>query len=139
MQKGYRLLEHTADMGLEARALSRARVHEEMARGLAMLVFGDCAVKAKIKTKLFVRAEDPVELLVCWLNEVVYWSEKENLVPSGFHIESVSDKELQATITGEPYDVERHNIEHQIKSVTYHQACLEETADGWYSRVYIDL
>jgi SHS2 domain-containing protein len=104
-----------------------------------MLAFGNCATKAKVKTKIFVRAEDPVELLVCWLNEVVYWSEKNNLVPSAFHIESVSDKELQATIAGEPFDMERHSVERQIKSVTYHQACLEERVDGWYSRVYVDL
>ncbi len=135
----FRLLEHTADMGIEARAGSCHEVLEEMARGLTMLVFGDSPAVAKVKAEISVRAADPVELLVSWLNEVVYWSEKDNLVPTAFRVESIGDNELQATISGEPFDSERHAVERQVKSVTYHQACLEETPDGWYARVYVDL
>ena len=135
----YRLLEHTADMGIEARAASRQEVMEEMARGLTMLVFGDSKAAAKIQTEISAHAGNPVELLVSWLNEVVYWIEKDNLVPAAFRIEALGDGELMATVAGETFDPERHVVERQVKSVTYHQACLEKTDDGWYARVYVDL
>ena len=136
---GFRLLAHTADMGIEARAASREKVVEEMARGLTALMFGRSPAVAQVTTSFVVRADDPVELLVSWLNEVLYWSEKDNLVPASFHVGALSDGELQATIAGEPYHPRRHAVERQVKSVTYHQACLEKTPAGWYARVYVDL
>lgn len=135
----FRLLEHTADMGVEARAGSCERVLEEMARGLATMIYGDSPAAVQVEAKIVVRAEDPVELLVSWLNEVVYWCEKDSLVPAAFQVESISAVELRAVISGEPFDPERHVVERSVKSVTYHQACLEEVPGGWYARVYVDL
>jgi SHS2 domain-containing protein len=126
-------------MGIEARAASREAVVEEMVRGLAAMIFGCSPATERVTAKLAVRAEDPVELLVSCLNEVVYWSEKDNLVPAAMHIESIRNGELLATIAGEPFDPDRHCIERQVKSVTYHQACIDETPGGWYARVYVDL
>jgi SHS2 domain-containing protein len=139
IDNSYRFLEHVADMGIEARAGSRAEVFQGMARGLVVLIFGDSPAVATASAKIAVRAEDPVELLVGWLNEVAYWCEKNDMVPSAFTIDALSDNELQAAIFGEPFTPERHAVERQVKSVTYHQACLEETPEGWYARVYVDL
>ena len=135
----FRLLEHTADMGIEARAGSCERVLEEMARGLASMIYGDSTAAATRDAKVVVHGEDPVELLVGWLNEVVYWCEKDGLVPAAFQVESISAVELRAVVSGEAFDRQRHVVERSVKSVTYHQACLEKTADGWYARVYVDL
>ena len=126
-------------MGIEARAASREAVVEEMVRGLAVLIFGRSPVAPRVTAKIEVRAEDPVELLVSCLNEVVYWSEQGHLVPAALHIQSIGDGELRATIAGEPFDPERHSMEREVKSVTYHQACLDEIPGGWYARVYVDL
>jgi SHS2 domain-containing protein len=135
----YRLIEHTADMGIEARGDSPARVLREMALGLKAMMFGDSPALPTESTRVTVHAEDLTDLLVCWLNEVVYWSEKNNLVPSEFDIALFSGTALRATVSGEPFDPLRHAVERQVKSVTYHQACLEKVADGWHARVYIDL
>jgi SHS2 domain-containing protein len=135
----FRLLAHTADMGIEARAASREAVVEEMTRGLILLMFGDNRAEARIKARIVVRGDDPVELLVSCLNEVVFWSEKDHLVPAALEVESIGNGQLQATISGEPFDPERHCVERQVKSVTYHQACLDQTPDGWHARVYVDL
>ena len=137
--EGFRLIEHTADMGIEARAASREAVVEEMVQGLVALIFGRSPVTRRVTAKILVQAEDPVELLVSCLNEVVYWSEKDDLVPAALHVESIRNGELLATIAGEPFDPERHSIERQVKSVTYHQACLDKIPGGWYARVYVDL
>ncbi len=126
-------------MGIEARAASREEVVEEMVRGLAVLIFGRSPVASRVTTKIEVRAEDPVELLVSCLNEVVYWSEQGHMVPAALRIQSINDGELLATVSGEPFDPERHSMEREVKSVTYHQACLDEIPGGWYARVYVDL
>ena len=80
-----------------------------------------------------------VELLVAWLNEIVYRIEMDDLVVKDAVINTIDDNELHATLTGERFDADRHCIERQVKSVTYHQACLEERPGGWYARVFVDL
>lgn len=135
----FRLLAHSADMGIEARATSCPGLLEEMARGLTALIFGESPTAGEVRGEIVVYAEDRVELLVAWLNELVYRVERDNLVPATFRIEALGNDYLRATFSGEPFDPRRHSVERQVKSVTYHQACLEERADGWYGRVYVDL
>lgn len=103
------------------------------------MIFGTSPVEMKFSRDISVQAEDPVELLVGWLNELVYRCEAEEMVPAGFRILSIDEHELHATVAGESFDPGRHVVERQVKSVTYHQACLEERAEGWYARVYVDL
>jgi SHS2 domain-containing protein len=135
----YKLVEHTADIGIEAWADSAERVLLDMAQGMKALMFGDSQASAKLTTEIVLQAEESAELLVRWLNEIAYWCEKDNLVPAGFSVDLLSDTDLRATVSGEPFDPLRHSVERQVKSVTYHRACLEELAQGWHARVYVDL
>lgn len=135
----YRLLAHTADMGIEARASNRAAVVEQLAAGLAALTFGRGRVAEVHSVTIAVRGDDLVELLVACLNEVLYCSEKNNLVPAALHVATFGAGELRATLAGETFDPQRHGVQRQVKAVTYHQACLEEGPQGWYARVYVDL
>ena len=139
MNKGYRLLEHTADMGIEARAESCPKVLEEMASGLMMILFGDSPVSASIVTKIHLREENSVELMVAWLNDILYWCEQNNLVSAASRIDALEEGELWATLSGEPFDQKRHHVERQVKAITYYQACLEETSGAWHAKVYVDL
>jgi SHS2 domain-containing protein len=135
----FNFIEHTADMGLEAQADSRAAVFAEMARGLFCMLYGNSPVTGVLDEEVMVRGDDPVELLVAWLNELVYRIEMNDFVIKDVVISTIDKNELIAKVSGELFDAERHRVERQLKSVTYHQACVEERAGGWYARVYIDL
>lgn len=134
-----RLIEHTADMGIEAWGTNRKNVLAEMARGLTLLMFGTSHADAIISTEILVPKQEPENLLVCWLNEIVYWSERDNLVPATFQVDFNRDGDLLAKVSGEPFNPSRHNAERQVKAVTYHQACLNEDSYGWHAKVYVDL
>lgn len=138
-EPAYRLIEHTADMGIEARANSPEAVLVTMACGLKELMFGDSPVRERLQTQVSCSGEDAVEQLVAWLNEVVYWCDQDNRVPARFAVTLHEDQSLQGTIWGELFDPRRHAMERQVKSVTYHQACLTCGADGCFARVYVDL
>ena len=139
MKRGYRFLEHTADMGIEAQAGSCQDVLQEMAWALKMMLFGNSPATASVAQKLRLHADDPVELMIVCLNEIVFWCEQGNLVLVSLQVERFSGGMLHATLTGEPFNPSRHHVERQVKSVTYHQACLEKNPAGWYARVYVDL
>jgi SHS2 domain-containing protein len=138
-EPAYRLIEHTADMGIEARAASPEAVLVAMACGLKELMFGDSPVRERLQTQVSCSGADAVEQLVAWLNEVVYWCDQDNRVPARFAVTLHEDRQLKGTIWGEPFDSRRHAMERQVKSVTYHQACLTCGGDGCFARVYVDL
>lgn len=139
MSPGFRLLEHTADMGVEAHAETQPGVFVAMAQGLAALMFSASSVRPAIMVPVRLSADNAVELLVAWLNEILYHCEAQRLVPADFQVVSLLDDTLEAVILGEPFDPARHGIERQAKAVTYHQALLQQSADGWSARVYVDL
>jgi SHS2 domain-containing protein len=136
---GFRLLEHTADMGIEAWAVSLEDVFVQTARGLRSLMIGDCPTGRDLQHKVRLEAGDNTELLVTWLNEIIYRFDTMNLVPDSFQIDRVGGGGLQATIHGEVYDPGKHRIERQAKAATYHRLLLEKCSTGWHARVYIDL
>lgn len=136
---GFELLEHTADMGIMAHAETQAGVFIAMAQGLMALMFSASSVQAEVQVPVQVVAEDGVELLVAWLNEVLYHCETKRLVPADFRILALNEVALEAILFGEPFDPARHAVERQAKAVTYHQAQLQQTPEGWTARVYVDL
>lgn len=135
----YRFLEHTADVGIEAWGPSFSDVLQEMAYGLTSLIFGQSSTVETTKVAIQIEAADRVELLVGWLNEIVFWIESNDVIPARFYIDKANECSLSAEISGEPFSAKQHSVEHQVKSVTYHQACVKETADGWFAQVFVDL
>lgn len=135
----YRLLAHTADIGLEASAPTLEELFVVAAEGFKALVYGDTPVRESHQCNVSLEAEDVAALIVVWLNEILYLGESGRVVPARFDIRELAGGRLQATIRGEPFDSGRHTVEHPAKAVTYHQLVVEERAGGWYARVYIDL
>ncbi len=135
----FRLLAHTADIGLEATAPSVEELFVVAARGLKNLMFGDSPTIATLRRDVALEAGDTAELLVAWLNEILVFSETAHAVPASFRIHDLDSCHLTATISGEPFDPSRHVAERIAKAVTYHQLLVEKRPTGWYARVYIDL
>lgn len=136
---GHRLIPHTADMGIEAWAGGLEELFVEAAHGLREMVFGTPRLVAQRTLTVSLTAGDRAELLVAWLNELLFRIEVDSLVPAAFRIVHLDDTSLQAEICGETYLPERHPLHHQVKAVTYHQLTLELRRQGWFARVYVDL
>ena len=136
---GFRLLAHTADIGLEATASTREELFIAAAEGVRALVFGASPAAPVIRLEVHLEAADCAALLVTWLNEILCLSEMTRLVPASFEILELTGEKLTAVMTGEPFDADRHTVERTAKAVTYHRLVVEERKSGWYARVYIDL
>lgn len=135
----FRLLAHTADIGLEATAPNREELFVAAAKGLRGMLFGISPAEEVLRLEVSLEAGNDAELLVAWLNEILCLSEMTRLVPATFEIIELTDNQLTAVIKGEPFDPARHTVERVAKAVTYHQLVVEERQGGWYARVYIDL
>jgi SHS2 domain-containing protein len=78
-------------------------------------------VKAAESRQVVVCATDVEDLLMSWLNELIYLHETEALVLREFEIGRFDPRsaELEATARGDVYDPDRHELELGIKACTF--------------------
>lgn len=134
----FRLIEHTADMGIEARGESRSELFLQAALALREMISGAEAAPREERS-VEVEGGDVAELMVRWLNEILFLFETRGFFPAEFRIEEVGEDRLRARVLGEPFDPERHFVEREVKSVTYHQLEVGREDGMWRARIFVDL
>src|SRR5207253_963052 len=135
----FELFEHTADLGLRISANSLDELLAEAARGLlAMLVANPDAVRPVQTKTIAISSDDPAYLLFDWLSELLYAFETEKLLFSGFDLQ-LRNNQLTATCRGELMDSTRHQMEHEVKAISYHNLRVEQTRSGWKAEVIVDI
>lgn len=135
----YETFEHTADLGLRIRAPDLDALFVEAAQALFSAIVEDLATVQPVK-KVQVRlaAEEREFLFFDWLKELLFHFDAEHLLLGRFEVH-VDDNGLKGSAWGEPLDRSRHNLEHEVKAITYHGLRVEQTKDGWLAEVIVDI
>jgi SHS2 domain-containing protein len=134
----YEILEHTADVGIEATGATLEEVFEASAEGLAALL-GAWVPGEGEPRDVIVEASDRGALLVGWLDEILYLREAKDLLFGGFDVQGITEGELEATVTAAP--ASGREIEGTgVKAATFHRLEVSRRPDGtWRGRVYLDV
>ena len=131
--------EHTADLGLRARAADLDGLFAEAARALFSAVVEDLgAVAASQRLEIRLAGTDKEFLLFDWLRTLLYYFDAEHLLFSRFEVK-VGAEGLEGAAWGEPMDRSRHEMNHEVKAITYHGLKVEKTPDGWLAEVIVDI
>ena len=135
----HELFEHTADLGLRIRAADLDTLFVEAAQCLFSAVVEDLATVRPIQ-KIDVQIEgDEIDfLLFDWLRELLYHLDAEHLLFGKFEVHVKPDG-LTASAWGELLDRSRHNLEHEVKAITYHGLIVEKAGDEWVAEVIVDI
>ncbi|MFH2098810.1 MAG: archease, partial [Pseudomonadota bacterium] len=83
--------------------------------------------------------EDPADLLVNWLREILFLFWSEGLLVCQVRIQEVSGTFLTAEILGETFRPDTHPVGEEIKAVTWHQARVARENNGWTAQVIFDV
>ena len=135
----YQTFEHTADLGLRARADELNQLFADAAAGLFSIVVPDLTtVRPTESVELKVASDDLDLLLFDWLNDLLYIYETQRLLLSRFEVR-VEQTSLKATAWGEPIDPARHVLDHEVKAITYHGLKVEREDGGWIAEVIVDI
>jgi protein archease len=137
--KPYRTFDHTADLGLSIRGASE----EDLLANAAFAVFDIITdlgrVEPRETRRILVEGDSPEDLFINFLREVLYLYNGERWLLKGLCVTRIDEKVLEAEARGEPFDRRKHEILKEIKAVTYHQAEIRKTPDGWTARVIFDV
>lgn len=135
----FETFDHTADIGLRARAADLGTLFAEAARALFSVIvenFDQVQPVEEISIALDGRRLD--DLLYDWLAELLCEFDTRRVLFCRFDVR-VSDSGLTATARGEPIDPDRHRLDTEVKAITYHGLKVEREGDGWLAEVIVDL
>ena len=127
-------MEHTADLGLEVWAPDLQGLMEEAARGLFALMGIEVSEESRCHRQLEIGADDREQLLVSFLEELLFIADAEDLAFDGFMLNLV-DTNLLARLEG-GFIVSRTK---EIKAVTYHYLEISETRRGLKTSIIFDV
>jgi len=136
---GYRIFDHTADLGVEVAGVSLEELYAGAALALFALLTDLSSVRAGVAREIVVSGEDPADLLVNFLREILYAWNGDGFLMKSCLVREVKPQRLTALLRGETFDPARHRIKQEVKAVTYHQASVEKKGDVWVARVIFDV
>ncbi len=144
--KGFEIVDHTADIGIKVWAKQLSDLFTEAARGMMFIIMDREIIQAKKRKKIKVEAESREELFLKWLKEILYVIEKDGVVFSEFQIENDNLSYcydfkyfIQAKLKGEKLNPTRHGICTEIKAVTRHNFFLKREENIWKTFVLFDI
>ncbi len=135
----YRIVDHTADFGLEIFGRSASDLFEQAARALTDLLTDPAVLTEQRRHTLDIEGSDWEDLLINWLRELLYLYNGENQFVAGVDVISIEPTRLRAEVATEDYRMGHHEIRNEIKAVTYHQLEVRTDDDGWRARVIFDV
>jgi SHS2 domain-containing protein len=139
MTEGYRILEHPSDLGIEASGRSLKEVFEYAALGLVSVIADPATIDPLERRFVAIKGSDYENLLVKWLSELLYLYDGEQFLMSDVEITRLTAQQLDASVTGESVDSQKHALRTDVKAITYHQLKVEDRKDGSFVRVFVDI
>jgi SHS2 domain-containing protein len=127
-------IQHTADWSMHVWAESLPALFVDSARGMNSLAGVRLSDTPRIHREFSIRATDTESLLVAFLSELVYYTDKENVAFDTFNVEINGDR-IAVEMKGAPLMW----INKAIKAVTYHRMAVRQTMRGFEVELVFDV
>ena len=149
MKSNYLFIDHLSDIGIEVKASSPGELFENAALGMFSIMYDLKDVEARKKVEVSVKGKkgtDIEELLVSWLEKLLYVFETKNVLFCKFGITDIeiakSVKFVEAFAYGEKVNPARHKFFTAVKAPTYHMLKVEKNGKAggvWTARIIFDV
>ena len=139
---GYAFIDHTADVAADLTGRTAEELFLFAAQAMTDTITDLSAVRPAVTQSVTLDAGSLEELLVDWLNELLYRFEVQNLLVSEAALtlrEVESRWHLDATVAGDTFDPARHPSRVLVKSATYHGLHVIHEQGTWRTRIVFDI
>ena len=135
----YEQFPHTADMGIRAFGRDLKELFENAAFGMFDVIADLEGIKASEEENVEVHGAVPEELLIAWLDELLYRFYTKQVILSEFNIGELNGKSLKATAYGRSAKVNRNRLKTEIKAATYADLAIKKIVDGYSVEIIFDV
>jgi len=139
MMKRYEQFPHTADIGVRV----YGREPKELFANAAFAMFDILAdlegLSGDIVETFELEAPNHEELLVSWLDELLYYFYTKQLIFFRFQIDELTATGLKAKAFGRSVGANRNRLKTEIKAATYSDLKIAKTSDGYEVEIIFDV
>ena len=136
----YEIIEHTAEIGVRAYGGNLEELFAHMAQGMFSLIVPPEEVQPQTSFTLKVNSDSLDRLMVAWLRELLFLFDTKRFLGRIFQVRFTDSLSLEATVSGEDLEFERHHVDKEVKAVTYCDLSVTQNPDGtWVSQVIFDI
>ena len=138
MRNGFEIIDHTADVAIAAYGADMKKAFSNAAVGMFSIMTDIKKVNETVARDVEVTADELKDLLVSWLNELLFICEVEKTLFKRFEISELNETRMLAKCYGEKINLKRHKFKAEIKAATYHMLEIEE-GNGVRVQVLFDI
>ena len=137
---GVRFIEHTADVGIEVRATTLAGCFVRAAAGMfACFTAPSGRAPTSDVLQVEVMGENLEDLLVAWLEELLYRSEVQGLAFHEFSVSELTKTHVRGSARGVRFGRGAQTTGPAVKAVTRHGLEVAHEDGFWQARVIFDV
>jgi SHS2 domain-containing protein len=132
--RGFEEIEHTADWSLRLWGDTMADLLAAAARGMLALTGVEAIPGGRASRQLEIQAADREELLVSWLERLLFELETQSVIPVELTLEA-GDTWLRAALV----ESKAGAPQKPIKAITFHDLEVKQGKDGLEARIVFDV
>lgn len=137
--KRYEQFPHTADIGVKVYGASLKELFENAAFAMFDIIADLEGMAGEIVQNFELDAPSREELLVAWLDELLYKFCTKEIIFFKFQVDELGDNAMAAKAFGRPVGENRNRLKTEIKAVTYHDLAIKKTAEGYEVEIIFDV
>ena len=137
--KRYEQFPHTADIGVRAYGKDLQELFANAAFAMFDIIADLEGLKGTIEQEFELTAGNPEELLVAWLDELLYNFYTREIIFFKFDITQISDNKIKARAFGRSVGANRNRLKTEIKAATYSDLAIKKSAAGYSVEIIFDI
>jgi SHS2 domain-containing protein len=135
----YKVIDHTADICVRVFGNSLEEIFVGSSKAMMEIITDVERVNPSREILIRARGENYEELLVRWLQEILYLHEAKKMVFKDFEIKIENRTRAVGKAYGEKIDLDRHEFYSSIKAVTYHNLKIISSKDKYRVDIVFDI
>ncbi len=137
--KKYALINHPADIAIKVRGQTLSELFANSAFALFDILADLEGLKGTVTVPLTATGLDYEDLLVRWLDELLYQFYTKGLIFCEFAIEQLDKNTLRAQVKGRYLNENRNRLKTEIKAVTYHDIRIQKLKSCYTVKLVFDI
>lgn len=137
--KPFEIVDHTADISIKAYGKSLKELFENAALGMFSILADLEGITTSMELKIDVEAPDKEELLIEWLDELLYNFYTKQVIFCEFGITELTDNHLTAKVKGRFIGENKNRLKAEIKAATRHDLHIEKKDNFYEVRIVFDV
>jgi len=137
--KRYEIIDHTADIAIKAYGSSLEELFTNAAYGMCDIIADLDGLKPTTSIKVDLTADNAEELLIAWLDEILYRFYTKKIIFCDFNITELTEKKISAEVLGRPIGNKKSRLNTEIKAATYHDLKIEKENGSYKVQIVFDV